>query len=233
MNGAITCEYASGIVLNFEGTNTISATNSNGNPGIKCAPNYETTINVKSGTTTVTGGSGAAGIGAGNLTGDGRYCGNIVVNLSNGATLNATGGANGAGIGAGYASSSNGGRCGAITIVAPTATKVVAQGGGSAAGIGTGAGSSSAKSQCGAITITTNGGSTEGTTKPNVIAIGGSDSAADIGKSGTNATCTGNITIKDSTGGVLTSVGNGTNITQTNRVARNEGGTTGAYCNAN
>ena len=75
------------------------------------------------GSLTVTGGSGGAGIGGNN----GGNCGSIVIS---GGTITATGGSGGAGIGLGYSSEGN---CGDITISGGTVT---ATGSGNAPGIG-------------------------------------------------------------------------------------------------
>ncbi len=157
--------------INLVGTNTVVSKTS-GYSGIQPASGKTLTIQ-GSGSLSITGGSGAAGIGAGG----GTTCGNITIA---GGTITATGGEHGAGIGSGCRANNIDSKCGNITISGGTIT---AAGGTYGAGIGSGSLVSGGASQCGNIAIS--GGS--------VTATGGTG-AAGIG-TGNSSNC-GTITIE-------------------------------------
>ena len=151
--------------LTIQGTGKLEASSNGSGAGI--GGRYNTRcgdIEIQGGTITATGGTGGAGIGAG----DGTYpynssCNNITIT---GGTIKATGGDGAAGIGSGGSCSS----CGDITISGGT---IEATGGNGAAGIGSGRNSSYV--YCCDITITdgvTSVTATKGDGAPNSIGAG-------------------------------------------------------------
>lgn len=129
----------SSTTLTISGSGSLTVTGGRGGAGIGSSREYgeRGNIVINGGTVTATGGEEAAGIGSG----VGTSCGNITINRG---TVTATGGKYAAGIGAG-----NSGICGSITI-ASTVTSVTATKGGNAPySIGKGTNSS----ECGTITI--------------------------------------------------------------------------------
>ena len=97
---------AGGVTIYLEGDNTLTSSQST-YPGIRCAESGTTTIEVKSGSTTIRGGNGGAGIGSSSNS----SCGNISLKVSTSCELEVIGGTSAAGIGCGQ-----NGVCGNITI---------------------------------------------------------------------------------------------------------------------
>ena len=164
--------------LTIQGTGKLEASSNGSGAGI--GGRYNTRcgdIEIQGGTITATGGTGGAGIGAG----DGTYpynssCNNITIT---GGTIKATGGDGAAGIGSGGSCSS----CGDITISGGT---IEATGGNGAAGIGSGRNSSYV--YCCDITITdgvTSVTATKGDGAPNSIGAGDGASCGTVTIGGT------------------------------------------------
>ena len=153
----VSSSYMTGIycggTLTIQGSGSLTATGSNGYPGIGGDGKYKHVV-IKGGTIVAQGGTGSTYSGAGIGGGGGGTFGNIRIE---GGDVTATGGDNAAGIGCGYRQADV--TCGTITITGGT---VRATGGANAAGIGCGKGYVfSFPNVCGDITIS--GGTVEAT----------------------------------------------------------------------
>ncbi len=172
----ITC--SGDATIKVYGSSTLTSTAAN-KPGMQPGESGKTLTITGKGNLSVTGGSYAAGIGAGG----GTTCGNITIA---GGTITATGGNSGAGIGAGAVVNTVPSQCGNITI---NGGSVTATGGTGAAGIGTGN-----ASKCGTITIGT-GASYVEMRRQETAASSGDDSCYYIlGRADGSSTC-GTITV--------------------------------------
>ena len=172
----VSSSYMTGIycrgTLTIQGSGSLTATGSNGYPGIGGDGTYKHVV-IKGGTIVAQGGTGSTYSGAGIGGGGGGTFGNIRIE---GGDVTATGGDNAAGIGCGYRQ--GGVTCGTITITGGT---VRAAGGANAAGIGCGKGYEfSFPNVCGDITIS--GGTVEATAgMGDCSAIGGAGQFSNSG----------------------------------------------------
>lgn len=176
---SINCTDNATIILADGSTNTVTVSTDN-QAGIIVGGSGKTlTIDAETagtGTLTVQGGAGGAGIGTNKNSGGG----NITIN---GGMVTATGGDSGAGIGTGYSEFGGDIVCGDITINGGT---IKATGGDNAAGIGTGYSIKSTTSadtynRCGNITIgadVTSVTATKGTGSPYSIGVGAASGGA-------------------------------------------------------